>query len=161
MAESPPDLSPAAAAGLELFRGRAGCAACHTMRNDAWTFSDDGFHPTPFKRDDAAALPDTALNLMRAKPDASRLGPDVLADKALAELGRFVVTRDPADIGLFRTPSLWNVGLTAPYMHDGRIATLDEAVDEEIYYRTRPEYAGLITADERKLIADFLRELKR
>lgn len=39
------------------------------------------------------------------------------------------ITGRPQDMGRFRTPSLRNVALTAPYMHDGSIATLDEALD--------------------------------
>ena len=45
------------------------------------------------------------------------------------DTGRFAVTGNPADTGAFRTPSLRNVALRAPYMHDGRFATLEEVVD--------------------------------
>ncbi len=44
-------------------------------------------------------------------------------------LGHFEVTGDPKDKGKFRTPTLRNVELTAPYMHDGRFKTLEEVVD--------------------------------
>jgi cytochrome c peroxidase len=44
-------------------------------------------------------------------------------------LGIFEITRDPKDIGKFRAPTLRNISLTAPYMHDGTIATLDEVLD--------------------------------
>jgi cytochrome c peroxidase len=43
--------------------------------------------------------------------------------------GRFRITNDSADLGKFKTPSLRNVGLTAPYMHDGRFNTLREVLD--------------------------------
>jgi cytochrome c peroxidase len=52
----------------------------------------------------------------------------------IAALGRFLVTLDPGDIGRFRTPSLRNVALTGPYMHDGSVPTLARAVEREIYY---------------------------
>jgi cytochrome c peroxidase len=45
------------------------------------------------------------------------------------DTGREKVTGDPADRGKFRTPSLRNVALTAPYMHDGRFKTLEEVVE--------------------------------
>ncbi len=45
------------------------------------------------------------------------------------EKNRFSVTGDPMDIGAFRAPSLINIELTAPYMHDGRFKTLDEIID--------------------------------
>ncbi|PKP51559.1 MAG: cytochrome-c peroxidase [Bacteroidetes bacterium HGW-Bacteroidetes-12] len=43
--------------------------------------------------------------------------------------GRFLVTGDPADMGKFRSPTLRNIALTAPYMHDNRFATLSEVID--------------------------------
>lgn len=45
------------------------------------------------------------------------------------DLGRMGVTHDAADRGKFKTPSLRNVARTAPYMHDGRFATLEEVVE--------------------------------
>lgn len=42
--------------------------------------------------------------------------------------GRFDVTRDPADMYVFKVPSLRNVAMTPPYFHDGSVATLPEAV---------------------------------
>ncbi len=45
------------------------------------------------------------------------------------DLGRFEVTNDDSDRGKFKTPTLRNVALTAPYMHDGSIATLREVVE--------------------------------
>jgi cytochrome c peroxidase len=44
-------------------------------------------------------------------------------------LGLFQFTRRPADIGKFKAPTLRNIALTAPYMHDGAIATLEEVID--------------------------------
>ncbi|MCU0683287.1 MAG: di-heme enzyme [Polyangiaceae bacterium] len=43
--------------------------------------------------------------------------------------GLFEITSAPADMGRFKAPSLRNVAVTAPYMHDGSIASLDEAID--------------------------------
>ena len=43
--------------------------------------------------------------------------------------GLYLITKNPADLGKFRTPTLRNVALTAPYMHDGRFATLQEVID--------------------------------
>jgi len=50
-------------------------------------------------------------------------------DKPEPDLGRFVVTKDPKDTGAFKTPTVRNVALTAPYMHDGSVATLEEVVE--------------------------------
>ena len=51
------------------------------------------------------------------------------AERPPADLGVYEVTQDPADRWKYRTPSLRNVALTAPYMHDGSITSLAEVVD--------------------------------
>jgi cytochrome c peroxidase len=50
-------------------------------------------------------------------------------DKPEPDVGRFAVTKDPADTGAFKTPTIRNVALSAPYMHDGSVATLEEVVE--------------------------------
>jgi cytochrome c peroxidase len=83
----------------------------------------------------------------------------VISDSELANLGRFVQTHDPCDIGKFRTPALRNVTKTAPYMHDGSIATLEEAIDAEVYYRALESGAPLIlTPQERADLVAFVRD---
>jgi cytochrome c peroxidase len=90
----------------------------------------------------------------------SEIGALLSADAQVAALGRFNVTRKPADIGKYRTPSLRNVAVTAPYMHDGSVSTLEEAVDLEIYYRSgqigRPI---ILTPQERRDLVAFLHSL--
>ncbi|MBL0309772.1 MAG: c-type cytochrome [Bacteroidetes bacterium] len=44
-------------------------------------------------------------------------------------LGRYNVTGEDGDIGKFKTPSLKNIALTGPYMHDGRFKTLEEVIE--------------------------------
>lgn len=48
---------------------------------------------------------------------------------ALPSQGRFEVTNNPNDLGKYKTPTLKNIELTGPYMHDGRFGTLEEVVD--------------------------------
>ena len=50
-------------------------------------------------------------------------------DATFTDLGLGEVTGDPGDNGKFRSPSLRNLAYTAPYMHDGRFATLDEVIN--------------------------------
>lgn len=82
-----------------------------------------------------------------------------------ADAGRFAVTGDPKDRGRFKTPSLRDVALTAPYMHDGSLPDLDAVV--EFYVRgghANPNLSGelrplgLAAADRASLVA-FLRAL--
>ena len=86
------------------------------------------------------------------------------------DIGRMNVTRAEADRGKFKTPSLRNVALRAPYMHDGRFATLEEAVEHyDAGVRRRPNLdpnlakhpaggLGLSDLEKRELVA-FLRTL--
>ena len=50
-------------------------------------------------------------------------------DKPEPDVGRFAVTKDPRDWGVFKTPTLREIEHTAPYMHDGSLKTLEEVVD--------------------------------
>ncbi|MDR0275896.1 MAG: cytochrome-c peroxidase [Burkholderiaceae bacterium] len=65
-----------------------------------------------------------------------------------ADNGRFNVTRDPADMHVFKVPSLRNVALTPPYFHDGSAQTLEQAVDVMFRYqvglRAKPQEKALI-----------------
>ena len=51
------------------------------------------------------------------------------ADADMQDIGYMGVTGDEADLGKFKTPSLRNVMVSAPYMHDGRFADIDEVLD--------------------------------
>lgn len=50
-------------------------------------------------------------------------------DQDHIDVGRYAVTNDPKDLGAFKTPSLREIARTAPYMHDGRFATLRQVID--------------------------------
>ncbi|MCB0661791.1 MAG: cytochrome-c peroxidase [Saprospiraceae bacterium] len=50
-------------------------------------------------------------------------------DEKYDDPGRFRLTLEPADSALFKVPSLRNIAVTGPYMHDGSIATLEEVID--------------------------------
>ncbi len=95
-------------------------------------------------------------------------------DASPKDLGRFLVTDSVSDKGLFRVPSLRNIALTAPYMHDGRFKTLEEVLDHyNEHIQTSPTLDLLIlagtndvngtklglTAQEKKDIIVFLKML--
>jgi cytochrome c peroxidase len=152
-------LTPAQRRGLDLFRGDAQCATCHRIGEHDALFTDHLYHSHSVGFDGLVRkLPELVGRL--AKADGGERGRLVIADPDVAALGRFVVTLDPKDIGRFKTPSLRNVALTGPYMHDGSVATLDEAVAHEIYYRSRVMGRPLIlTPTERQDLVEFLRAL--
>ena len=145
--------------GLELFRGRAGCSQCHTVGADGALFTDHKFHSVGIgTREIAPKLPELTRRVHGL--DAARINALVAADPNISALGRFLVTKDPRDIGKYKTPSLRNVALTAPYMHDGSVATLAAAVEYELYYRSNELGRPLIlTPAEREDVVAFLRAL--
>jgi cytochrome c peroxidase len=86
-------------------------------------------------------------------------------DKNSADLGRYSVEKHPGTVGGFKTPTLREIARTAPYMPDGRFATLEEVVD---FYDqggiTNPHLSNLIiplglTAQEKKDLVEYMRAL--
>jgi cytochrome c peroxidase len=69
--------------------------------------------------------------------------------------GRFGLTKDPADLYVFKVPSLRNVAMTPPYFHDGSVATLEEAVQ----VMARVQLGSMLTDDEICEIVAFLHSL--
>jgi len=72
-----------------------------------------------------------------------------------ADLGRYLVTREPADEHVFKVPSLRNVALTAPYFHDGSAKTLDAAVDVMFRY----QLGRVASLEDKAAIIQFLNTL--
>jgi cytochrome c peroxidase len=117
-------LSASAKRGYALFAGKAGCIACH----HGPLASDEGYHSLGVPRQsllDSSPLVQIAVRWQNAQRDAPR----ALYRDAEEDLGRYYRTRDPGDIGKFRTPSLRELRYTAPYMHNGVFATLQEVVE--------------------------------
>jgi cytochrome c peroxidase len=85
--------------GYDLFFGKAGCDQCHLGQN----FTDNRFHNVGVGWDPAA--------------------------KTFKDEGRFGITHQAADHGAFKTPTLRDVVLHPPYMHDGSFATLRQVVE--------------------------------
>jgi cytochrome c peroxidase len=90
--------------GLAIFRDplRGNCVTCHTIGPHYALFADGDFHNT---------------------------GEGVGDNEEFSDLGRFKVTGLDADRGKFKTPTLRDVALTGPYMHDGKLKTLKDVVD--------------------------------
>jgi cytochrome c peroxidase len=123
-------LSPAARAGWRLFRGRGKCATCHVLSPAEPLGTDHKFHNIGVSaRDPGFAALVTRAEAWLAPAADAKLPRALPAGLDLAPLGRFAITRDPADLGAFRSPPLRNVALTAPYMHDGSMATLWDTID--------------------------------
>jgi len=129
-------LSPAARRGYEFFRTKAGCTNCH----DGLLLTDQQFHNVGIAWD--------------------------AAQKEFNDVGRFKVTNQERDKGAFKTPTLLDIAMSAPYFHDGSVATLEEAVDFMLGGgRPNPQLdsANLVprplTKEERADLLEFLRAL--
>jgi cytochrome c peroxidase len=123
-------LSAAAQRGLDLFNGKARCVSCHMINSSNPLGTDNLFHNigVSARKQNFEALAGKALGVLRANNNADAL--DKLAiETDMSELGRFLVTKKRGDIGAFKTEQLRNVGLTAPYMHDGSLKTLWDVMD--------------------------------
>lgn len=99
-----PPLPDAAERGMQLFYGEAGCSSCHR----GWLQTDHRFH--------AIAIPQIGPGKAARFEDHAR------------DDGRLRVTGQARDAYAFRTPSLRNVTLTAPYGHTGAYARLEDVV---------------------------------
>ena len=110
--------------GWELFKGKAKCIECHTHNLDSPFFTDFKFHNTGVAAIDSSF--ETFINKLGGSDPPTLT---VLAHSdGLSELGRYTVTRQRNDLGAFKTPTLRDVELTSPYMHNGSLKTLIDVV---------------------------------
>ena len=117
-------ISPSAQRGLELFNGKARCVSCHMINSSNPLGTDNLFHNigVSARKQNFEELAQKGLAAIKTNSDEQAL--DKLAiETNLSELGRFLVSRQRQDIGAFKTEQIRNVGLTAPYMHDGSLRT--------------------------------------
>ena len=137
--------------GLNLFMGKAKCGTCHF----APLFN--GTVPPSYQESEVEVLGVPATAVVRR----ARVDPDS---------GRFAVTRSAPHLHAFKTPSVRNVALTAPYMHNGVYRTLDAVVDFynrgggagigiQLENQTLPPEPLRLTARERRALVRFMEAL--
>lgn len=119
-------LSASAARGLLIFRRKGNCANCHEISWNNALFSDNRFYNIGIGFNKIQSFMD---KFIQSLTNSKNSNPLTLSNKQRSELGRFNVTQVIADIGKFKTPTLRNIALTAPYMHDGSIQTLEQVVE--------------------------------
>ena len=158
--------------GFRLFSGKANCISCHAVNKESALFTDQSFHNTGA----GWSRNNKVLSSLVTKEASKQTFPVSLApgvtvevandhfDKASEvpknDVGRFEVTSNPDDSWLYKTPSLRNVQLTAPYMHDGSLRTLENVVDfynvggeDNPYKDPRMVPLGLTQAEKADLVA--------
>lgn len=120
-------ISDAQKRGWELFRGKAGCIECHSFTPSSPFFTDFEFHNTGVATK-SRNFAELVHRLDTGKEPKGQAVNPLSHREGFSELGRYLVTRQPKDVGAFKTPSLRDVELTTPYMHDGSVKTLLDVV---------------------------------
>ena len=122
-------MSDAAKRGLTVFRGRGRCSRCHSFSEAMPFFTDFQYHNTGVAMNDPrfdklSRIAFDAVDTEQAKEVIDRLAKQPGGE----ELGRGRFSYVVFDIGAFRTPTLRNIALTAPYFQDGSASTLADVV---------------------------------
>jgi cytochrome c peroxidase len=123
-------ISDAAKRGWSIFNGKGRCMSCHGWNPTQPLFSDFKFHNIGVSahKSDFVPLARKALAIIEKGASAEQI--DQLAIQTdMSGLGRFLVTKQPHDIGAFRTMGLRNLLVTQPYFHDGSQQTLWDTLD--------------------------------
>lgn len=122
-------MNEAGVRGFKLFTEQGRCVSCHTIEQDHALFTDSRFHNIGIGINGIQQdVPRLATAFLEARNKGGEVDVMVLTDKKSSELGRFAVTDQLDMMGAFKTPTLRNVELTAPYMHDGSLKTLEEVI---------------------------------
>ncbi len=115
--------------GLDLFVNRGRCVSCHVIEQTQAIFTDNRFHNIGVGINNIQdQVPELASEFLKADRTLSEVDVEVLTDPRTSELGRFAISHGLDDLGSFKTPTLRNIAVTAPYMHDGSVETLKDVV---------------------------------
>lgn len=118
--------------GFKLFTGKANCAGCHSIAKNHALFTDHDNHNTGIGYREAMSKPSDTQPLQVAPGVYVNVDSSLIAKVSAAktnDLGRYEITQDPQDRWKYKTPTLRNISLTAPYMHNGSLTTVREVVE--------------------------------
>ncbi|MCK5924936.1 MAG: c-type cytochrome, partial [Methylococcales bacterium] len=148
-------LSESAERGSRIFRRKGNCANCHEISWDHALFTDNRFYNIGI-----------GFNVLKPVLKPLLKTPTTpLSALQRSETGRYQVTKVVKDLGKFKTPTLRNIALTAPYMHDGSLKTLAEVIDyydkggDKNPYLEAAIFPLKFSAQEKKDLENFLRSL--
>ena len=147
-------LSDEARKGLEIFKGKGKCAECH----HGVSLADDKFYALHVPENPALQNDPRVVTTVRFVAKVYHYGD---YRNLREDPGRYLISMDRKDWKAFRTPTLREAARTAPYMHNGVFATLDEVI--EFFDRGGgPANTALkplvLNADEKKYLRTFLEE---
>ncbi len=115
-------MSRAAKSGQKLFEGKAGCIQCHNG-----PYLSDGKPHNTGVPENLDIFKDPVRHLTYRSVLHTYGVPNMAAWRR--DVGYFMVSRDYKDVGKFVTPTLRELKYTAPYMHNGTLASLEEVID--------------------------------
>ncbi|MCB1622231.1 MAG: SCO family protein [Thiothrix sp.] len=126
-------ISMAAKQGFQLFSGKARCITCHSVDKDKGyaLFTDQKLHNTGLGYQESMGIRPAKRRVALAPGvfvDVDQSLIDQVSAPPLKDLGLYEITQNPADRWKYLTPGLRNVALTAPYMHNGRFASLKAVI---------------------------------
>jgi len=124
-------LSQSAQRGYEVFKGKGGCINCHLVGTDTALFTDDQLHNTGVGYAESMGIKSATVRVALAPGVFAEVDREIVDGVSLpppADLGRYEITQNPQDRWKYKTPGLRNVSLSAPYMHNGSLATLKDVV---------------------------------
>lgn len=124
-------ISASAKRGWSLFNGKGRCMTCHGWNPTQPLFTDNRFHNIGVSahKSDFVPLARKALVLISQGGGGLQQLDQLAIQSDMSGLGRFLVTKQPHDIGGFRTMGLRNLLVTEPYFHDGSQQTLWDVLD--------------------------------
>jgi cytochrome c peroxidase len=129
--QQPNALSQQAQRGFKLFTGKARCISCHSINAKSALFTDHKLHNTGHGFEVSTRKESGTKRILIAPGqyiEVSREAIESVGEKKPNDVGLYEITENPADRWKYKTPTLRNVALTAPYMHDGALPTLREIV---------------------------------
>ena len=124
-------LSEDAQKGFALFKGKARCSQCHSLEKNQTLLTDQAYHNTGIGYRDSMGVEESTARVQLAPGVWTELDQATIAsvsEKKPADLGRYEITQNPGDRWKYRTPGLRNVALTALYMHNGSLKSLEEVI---------------------------------
>ena len=125
-------INAAAQRGYGLFTGKAACATCHTLNKHDALFTDQQLHNTGIGYSYSMSKTPDSTTVQIAPgvfTKVSTAATQAVAEAKANDLGQYEVTQNPAHRWAYKTPTLRNINLSAPYMHNGSLAQLRDVVD--------------------------------
>ena len=154
--------------GFTVFMGKGACQSCHSVGDNYALFTDQQLHNTGVGYEDSMRKTPKSIAIQLAPGMSAEVDKELInsvGEKKENDLGLYEVTLKPPDRWKYRTPSLRNVALTAPYMHNGEFSSLDEVIE---FYNVGGTPNALrsplirplnFTTDEQVALREFLKSL--